>query len=75
MKEQITDILKFKGVFPAFYACYDHDGNVSEEKTKQYARFSRSWSSWCLSDGKFRRMCILNKEERKLIMRAVTEER
>lgn len=27
-------IEKFKGIFPAFYACYDDEGEVSEERTK-----------------------------------------
>lgn len=27
------DLQKFKGIFPAFYACYDEEGNVSEERT------------------------------------------
>ena len=25
---------KYKGIFPAFYACYDDEGNVSAERTK-----------------------------------------
>lgn len=28
---------KFKGVFPAFYACYDEEGNVSAERVKKLA--------------------------------------
>ncbi|MFK4998467.1 dihydrodipicolinate synthase family protein [Bacillus sp. N9] len=30
---------KFKGVFPAFYACYDELGEVSEERTKGLANY------------------------------------
>ena len=30
---------KFKGVFPAFYACYDSNGNVSHERTSRLAQF------------------------------------
>ena len=30
---------KYRGVFPAFYACYDDDGNVSRERAKALARF------------------------------------
>ena len=25
---------KYRGVIPAFYACYDDEGNVSPERTK-----------------------------------------
>lgn len=28
------DVKRFKGIIPAFYACYDKNGNVSEEGTK-----------------------------------------
>ena len=30
---------KYKGVIPAFYACYDDEGNVSVERTKQLVEF------------------------------------
>ena len=30
---------KFKGIFPAFYACYDENGEVSEERTKALANY------------------------------------
>ena len=29
---------KYQGIFPAFYACYDEAGNVSEERVKLLAR-------------------------------------
>ena len=32
------DIEKFYGVFPAFYACYDENGEISAEKTQALAR-------------------------------------
>ena len=25
---------QFKGIYPAFYACYDDEGNVSAERTR-----------------------------------------
>lgn len=28
---------KYKGIFPAFYACYDDEGNVSSERTQALA--------------------------------------
>ena len=27
----MKDITKYQGVFPAFYACYDAEGNISVE--------------------------------------------
>ena len=30
---------KYKGIFPAFYACYDDEGNVSEERTVALVNF------------------------------------
>ena len=29
---------KYAGIFPAFYACYDDEGNVSPERISMYAR-------------------------------------
>ena len=31
------NIEKFKGVFPAFYACYDEEGEISAERTQALA--------------------------------------
>ena len=28
------DLTKYHGIIPAFYACYDEEGNISEERTK-----------------------------------------
>lgn len=30
---------KYKGIFPAFYACYDDNGNISRERTARLAEF------------------------------------
>lgn len=30
---------KYKGIIPAFYACYDDDGNISPERTRKLARY------------------------------------
>ena len=29
---------KYQGIIPAFYACYDKDGKVSEQRTRALAR-------------------------------------
>lgn len=33
------DLEKFKGVFPALYACYDDEGEVSEERTRKLCNY------------------------------------
>ena len=30
---------KYKGIIPAFYACYGDDGNICKERTKKYVEF------------------------------------
>lgn len=35
----IQDISKFKGIFVAFYACYDQNGNVDEKKIAELANW------------------------------------
>ena len=30
----MKDLTKYQGVIPAFYACYDKDGNISVEASK-----------------------------------------
>lgn len=34
----MTDILKYSGIIPAFYACYDHLGHVSPERVRNLAQ-------------------------------------
>ncbi|MBF0934702.1 MAG: N-acetylneuraminate lyase, partial [Abiotrophia defectiva] len=29
---------KYKGIIPAFYACYDDEGNISPERTQALAK-------------------------------------
>ena len=33
------DIKKYQGIIPAFYACYDDEGNISGERTEAYTRW------------------------------------
>lgn len=35
----MSRIDKFKGVFPAFYACYDENGEVSPERTQKFTQY------------------------------------
>ena len=29
---------KYRGIFPAFYACYDENGEISGERAKQFTQ-------------------------------------
>jgi len=35
----VSNLSKYQGVFPAFYACYDEQGNVSIERTRAFAEY------------------------------------
>ena len=35
----MRDLEKFHGVIPAFYACYDDEGNVSPERVRAFTRY------------------------------------
>lgn len=74
MKDMGT-IEKYQGIFPAFYACYEEDGKVSEKRTRILARHLADKGVKglyvCGSSGE----CIyLSKKERKRILEAVMEE-
>ena len=63
---------KYQGIIPAFYACYDNDGNISEERTEILARHlvdkGVDGLYVCGSSGE----CIYqDKEERKRTLEAV----
>ncbi len=65
---------KYKGVIPAFYACYDENGAVGAERTKDFTQYliekGVKGLYVCGSSGE----CIYqSKEERKLILESVME--
>ncbi len=65
---------KFKGVFPAFYACYDEEGNVSKERTVKLAEFYLSMGIPGLYVTGSSGECVFqNVEERKATLEAVME--
>ncbi len=65
---------KYKGIFPAFYACYDKDGNVSTEAAKQLVEFLIEKGVNGLYVGGSSGECIyLTVEERKKTLEAVME--
>lgn len=70
----MRNLEKYKGVIPAFYACYDEEGNVSPERTRMFAQYLMEKGVKglyvCGSSGE----CIYqSKEERKLILENVME--
>ncbi len=65
---------KYKGIIPAFYACYDDEGNVSVEGTKQLVEFLIEKGVSGLYVGGSSGECIyLTVEERKKTLEAVME--
>lgn len=70
----MKDINKYRGIIPAFYACYDAQGNVDSERVKQWTKklveLGVKGVYVCGSSGE----CIyLSKEERKKTLEAVVE--
>ncbi len=63
---------KYKGIFPAFYACYDDEGNVSSERTQALVEYLIEKGVSGLYVGGSSGECIyLSKEERKKTLEAV----
>lgn len=66
---------KYKGVIPAFYACYEDNGTVSAERTRRLARHLVSKGVKGLYVGGSSGECIYQeKEERMAILEAVMAE-
>ena len=65
---------KYKGIFPAFYACYDNNGDVSAEATKNFVEYLIEKGVNGLYVGGSSGECIyLGVEERKKTLEAVME--
>lgn len=65
---------KYKGIFPAFYACYDENGEVSSERSKALVEFLIEKGVKGLYVGGSSGECIyLSVEERKKTLEAVME--
>ena len=63
---------KYKGIFPAFYACYDSEGNVSTQATKDFVEYLIGKGVAGLYVGGSSGECIyLSVEERKQTLEAV----
>ena len=65
---------KYKGIFPAFYACYDSEGKISTDATKKYVEYLIEKGVDGLYVGGSSGECIyLSVEERKQTLEAVME--
>ena len=70
----MTDIKKYQGIIPAFYACYDANGNVDLEAAKKLTQWFIDKGVQGLYVGGSSGECIYqSKEERKAVLEAVME--
>ena len=71
----MKDITKYQGIIPAFYACYDDNGNISPERVREMTRWLISQGVKGLYVGGSSGECIYqSKEERKLLLENVMAE-
>ena len=69
------ELKKYQGIFPAFYACYDKEGNISPEGVRALARYLKDKGVQGLYVNGSSGECIyLSVEERKLILENVMDE-
>ena len=65
---------KYKGIIPAFYACYDEKGEISPERVKKFTQHLIDKGVNGLYVGGSSGECIYHsKEERKLVLENVME--
>lgn len=70
----MKDLEKYRGIIPAFYACYDDNGAVSAERTRQFTEYLIKKGVKGLYVGGSSGECIYqNKEERMLILETVMQ--
>ncbi len=66
---------KYQGVIPAFYACYDGEGNICEKRARAFARYLRDAGVRGLYVNGSSGECIyLSVDERKKVLEAVMDE-
>ena len=71
----MTDITKYQGVIPAFYACYDKEGKISVEGVRALCRYYLNTGVKGLYVGGSSGECIYQSvAERKLLLETVMEE-
>ena len=65
---------KYKGVIPAFYACYDNNGNISEEGVKSLTQyFVDKGVKGAYVNGSSGECIYLSVEERKIVLENVVK--
>lgn len=71
----MSQVEKYQGIIPAFYACYDKDGKVSEQRTRALARhFVRKGVKGLYVCGSSGECIYLKVKERKKILETVMDE-
>ena len=71
----MKDISMYQGIIPAFYACYDDNGNISPERVREMTRWLIGQGVKGLYVGGSSGECIYqSKEERKLLLENVMAE-
>ena len=71
----MKDISKYQGIIPAFYACYDAEGNISPEAVRELTRWFIDKGVKGLYVGGSSGECIYHsKEERKVVLENVMAE-
>ena len=71
----MKDLNKYRGIFPAFYACYDESGAVSPERVRAFTRYLIGKGVTGLYVGGSSGECIYQSvEERKLLLENVMTE-
>ena len=71
----MKDIKKYQGVIPAFYACYDAEGNISTEGVKALTRHLIAKGVKGVYVGGSSGECIYHHvDERKAVLEAVMSE-
>ena len=71
----MTDITKFQGIIPAFYACYDKEGKISPEAVRELTRwFIRKGVKGLYVGGSSGECIYQGKEERKVVLENVMAE-
>lgn len=71
----MTDITKFQGIIPAFYACYDKEGKINPEAVRELTRwFIRKGVKGVYVGGSSGECIYQGKEERKVVLENVMAE-
>ena len=71
----MSQVEKYQGIIPAFYACYDRDGKVSEQRTRALARhFVKKGVKGLYVGGSSGECIYLKVKERKKILETVMDE-